>query len=1081
MRVLVFMIILGHTWIGRSDLIVGDDVWEDNDEYSDEVLRQMVGAYDDEDNQFGSGTATETLGPRSFYKEEILGQELQPGECILHMNVTDLVFVVDVGKNFPALAVSNVQSFIMDTLKVMELDTDKTRVAVTAVGFGLSDVFDVVRIQVGTSHRMVQSELKKLEKGEGRFDMIRALHKVDEITTVFGTNDTKVVVFVTASPILFNDELSGALSEFTKDGFVFFFVGVGSLASNSHFNALAGFGELIQVPNYWDLSSNEIVVETLTKRYGCNPCIPNPCAHAAQCHISGASYRCLCYPGYVGGVCATDPCNPNPCQPGQICRRTNGYHSCETASLCSSNPCHNNGVCDVVQGAVLCRCPSTHVGQHCEIRCPTCANGGVCRLRHGVADCQCPQGYFGKDCSDTTQYCRQSCSNGGYCENNPFGVDRCQCTPPFSGVSCTQTPCHSHQCQNGGQCALSEANEPYCVCPLQYRGEHCQDDPCSLTFCQNGGSCGVTSEGRSKCACSPLYIGEYCERSRCDFYYRCKNGGTCGLTTQNLVKCFCVPPFWGEDCSLVSPCPCQNGGTCVTDDRRQYCDCPSPYKGTKCETRDPCSLVNCGPRRRCIVNSQSSAGYTCECRPGYWGSSCLYNPCVPNPCENGGFCYSVTQQSRQSPFTFNCVCAPGYRGITCRDRMVVTISPKVGTTTTSSPNLQCLSNPCRAPCTCQPSCRHEQGYVCVSNNGHLGKNCDIPPSKLTCQEDLISLDVDLALLNELGGKSGLGQLYFAPDENYVPAKECEAKPSGLQQLTLSMSTPFTSCGTVTTANQEGDIMVTNKVWFNTGQTGVYDMATPVLDFRCIYKHNYEISTSLEPILSRVDLNNHEMERSGLKLNKPVSYELCKHVDGCVTSCPRHLLVQPGAVYTIGQEINVVIKATPDANLLGNELSVRKFYVSCGADNRTSPVINVVDDGCPTSAITSSISKNGSTTCVVFRVRRLTQCRVIYLHAKLVGCTASDLQACSSLAPHTRCPKSRRKRTPEKEEIFGPIYILPSHGDVIHVDSDQVKPKISDSSQHKLISVIVLSSAPILLLIAFVLISILCCSYCKSKF
>ena len=42
-----------------------------------------------------------------------------------------------------------------------------------------------------------------------------------------------------------------------------------------------------------------------------------------------------------------------------------------------------------------------------------------------------------------------------------------------------------------------------------------------------------------------------------------------------------------------------------------------------------------------------------------------------------------------------------------------------------TPDDACSSNPCKGDCRCELSCKHEDGYMCISPSGLLGKNCDI--------------------------------------------------------------------------------------------------------------------------------------------------------------------------------------------------------------------------------------------------------------------------------------------------------------------------------------------------------------------
>lgn len=74
-----------------------------------------------------------------------------------------------------------------------------------------------------------------------------------------------------------------------------------------------------------------------------------------------------------------------------------------------------------------------------------------------------------------------------------------------------------------------------------------------------------------------------------------------------------------DDCS---PGPCLNGGTC-TDGIADYdCTCSTDYYGDNCEhVRDSCYGVDCNGGT-CIVDSQDSTQYSCQCPNGATGDHC---------------------------------------------------------------------------------------------------------------------------------------------------------------------------------------------------------------------------------------------------------------------------------------------------------------------------------------------------------------------------------------------------------------------------------------------------------------------------
>ncbi|CAD5114758.1 unnamed protein product [Dimorphilus gyrociliatus] len=53
-------------------------------------------------------------------------------------------------------------------------------------------------------------------------------------------------------------------------------------------------------------------------------------------------------------------------------------------------------------------------------------------------------------------------------------------------------------------------------------------------------------------------------------------------------------------------------------------------------------------------------GKTCHCFPGYYGKDCEHDVCLPNPCQNFGYCHRMGNQK-----SFKCICVGGYYGKFC--------------------------------------------------------------------------------------------------------------------------------------------------------------------------------------------------------------------------------------------------------------------------------------------------------------------------------------------------------------------------------------------------------------------------------
>jgi len=310
------------------------------------------------------------------------------------------------------------------------------------------------------------------------------------------------------------------------------------------------------------------------------------------------------------------------------------------------------------------------------------------------------------------------CSSHAHCDVDASDKGTCVCNAGYTGngLTCTSTgapACAASPCQHGGTCA-DGANDTYtCTCPTGYSGTNCQiAAACTPNPCLNGGTCAPTGATTFACTCLPGYSGTTCQTvTMCPSLTAPSNGDVSvssqvagGVAQYECNTGYVLSGGATRNCqgngswtgtaptciAVTSPCasmPCQHGGVCTPGSGTTFtCSCSGTgYSGATCATPVDCGslgalangTITTVPAASTTFGTTAtyacSGGYTlvgdatrtCQAT-GSWSDSapsCMVqtaNPCLPNPCLNGGVCTATSSTS------FTCGCTSGYSGTTCQ-------------------------------------------------------------------------------------------------------------------------------------------------------------------------------------------------------------------------------------------------------------------------------------------------------------------------------------------------------------------------------------------------------------------------------
>jgi hypothetical protein len=211
----------------------------------------------------------------------------------------------------------------------------------------------------------------------------------------------------------------------------------------------------------------------------------------------------------------------------------------------------------------------------------------------------------------------------------------------------------------------------------------------------------------------------------------CANNGTC-IPAVNSYFCQCESGFYDPNCrSAVDFCAnqiCLNNGTCILTANSSYCLCPEGYLGPICQIVTQLCPIDCKNGGRCT-------GGVCFCPQNFIGIDCSIelNPCMLNPCLNGGTCQSVLHLANTSIFdSYYCNCGFGFSGRNCEGRINVSLFflfeyfflwfTFILLSILNQIKKPCDSNPCPMNSIC--TALDETRYNCTCTFPYTGSMCE---------------------------------------------------------------------------------------------------------------------------------------------------------------------------------------------------------------------------------------------------------------------------------------------------------------------------------------------------------------------
>ena len=453
----------------------------------------------------------------------------------------------------------------------------------------------------------------------------------------------------------------------------------------------------------------------------------NMCSTNANCYNNNGSYTCMCRSGYTGdGFNCKDI---NECTINDQC---NGANGCTPITP----KCSINANCSNTDGSYVCTCRQGYEGNgftcHDINECDrnslnNCPSNSYCTNTNGSYYCTCNIGYSG----DKLTGCRdidECSSNQNNCNSNAdcinvVGSFACHCRAGYygNGANCSKIEtCTGNNCGNNAQCVLFDYSY-YCSCKVGYysnsvlpetqlqSGSHCQqgkvfngslmlnaafnselNNPSSAAFktLQQEVTATLTATLQSSSVTKNSFervvvTGFKAGSIIAEYYTVLKQNSNINqkqladvISSSNYtiqgspIQDVTVTDY--DECASANDNNCNSNENCINEPGTYSCQCKTGYTGSSCVDINECMTTRpCGGNATCL---NTDGSYTCTCLLGYQGDPYSARGCSiacnNDFCINGGTCtYNNNQRI--------CRCPPNFTGIRCEN----TITPTAPKTT----------------------------------------------------------------------------------------------------------------------------------------------------------------------------------------------------------------------------------------------------------------------------------------------------------------------------------------------------------------------------------------------------------------